>query len=94
MSSVCIEIEESSSSITHAELEHVGKQVPERTTAEAFGELGVPSKTKGKRPRLAKRHTPAPQTFDCGECGSCVIDCIDCNALVCTGCDEDCNCDA
>jgi len=77
-----------------AELEHVGKQVPELTVIEAFGELGVLSSTKGKRPRLAKRHTPAPQTFDCGECGSRVIDCVDCDALVCTGCDEDFGCDA
>jgi len=76
------------------ELQHVGEQVPELAVVEAFGELGVLSNTKGKRPRLAKRHNPASMTFDCGTCGSCVIDCVDCDALVCTGCDDDIGCKA
>eukprot|EP00965_Chrysotila_dentata_P235434 6200749-Pleurochrysis_carterae.AAC.1 len=33
-------------------------------------------------------HTPAPRTFCCGTCGSSVIDCTACWALVCTGCDS------
>ena len=77
-----------------AELERFGCQVPTLTVVEAFGELGVLSTTKGKRPRFSKCHNPASMTFDCGDCGSCVIDCIDCNALVCTGCDDDFGCDA
>ena len=76
------------------EFEEFNGRLPEKVVTEAFGELGVLSETKGKRPRLAKCHSPAAVTFDCGDCGQCVIDCVDCNALVCTGCDEDWGCDA
>ena len=40
-------------------------------------------------PSPCLRHTPARQTFSCGECGCAVIDCLRCWALVCVGCDQE-----
>eukprot|EP00966_Prymnesium_polylepis_P211051 4887240-Prymnesium_polylepis.1 len=47
-----------------------------------------PVKCLLKHSRPKRQSVPAEKTFDCPECGCIVIDCEECWALVCVGCDD------